>query len=394
MIRLALVLLLLAAAPAHAAFTAETTATGTFRAAATFPPRNVSPPTIMGSRLAGDPLSADPGSWVRAPQAFTFRWERETATGWSAVATTQTYTPPVAGRVRVVVGGTPSEPVTVESGWGGGLQGEYSTDQSFAFPRLTRLDPRIDFAWGFGAPATGIANNFAARWSGRIRPRHTETYRLIATGADPIAVTVDGRTSAEGRFALEAGRQHEIRLELHDTALLASARLEWESAHQPRKVVPSTHLAPPARGLRAELFPTPDLSGTPLTWIDQRVDFDWFVSAPDVRLPADHWSARWTGQVVPRHSDEYTFWTIADDGVRLWVDGRLIVDDWVPRPPTERQGRIRLEAGRAYAIRFEFFERDLYASASLGWQSARQPREVLPADRLLPSTTPSQERLP
>jgi hypothetical protein len=393
-IRLALVLLLVAVAPAQAAFTARTSATGTFRAAAVFPPRNVVPPSISGSRLVGDPLTADPGTWARAPQAFSFRWERETTSGWTQVATTQTYTPTAAGRVRVVVADAASAAVAVEAGWGGGLQGLYGSTQAFAFPRLTRLDPRIEFLWGLGSPASGIANDFAVRWTGRIRPRYTETYRLIASGNDPIAITVDGRTSSDGRFALEAGREHEIRLDLRDDGGGASARLEWESPRQARQVVPSTHLAPPGNGLRAELFATADLSGTPVSWVDSTVDFDWFASAPDVRIPKDHWSARWTGQVVPRHSDEYTFWTIADDGVRLWVDGRQIIDDWVPRPPTERQGAIRLEAGRAYAIRFEFFERDLYASASLGWQSARQPREVLPTDRLLPFTTPSQERLP
>ncbi|HEY9845679.1 MAG TPA: PA14 domain-containing protein, partial [Candidatus Caenarcaniphilales bacterium] len=77
-------------------------------------------------------------------------------------------------------------------------------------------------------------------------------------------------------------------------------------------------------------------------------------------------------------SETYTFYVTTDDGVRLWVNGKLLVDNWVDQGPTERSGTIALTAGQEYGIRMEYYEKVGGAMAKLTWSSAKQAKEVVP----------------
>src|SRR5687768_15977296 len=99
-------------------------------------------------------------------------------------------------------------------------------------------------------------------------------------------------------------------------------------------------------------------------------------------MGADQFSVRWSGMVSPRYTQAYTFYTTTDDGVRLWVDGQLLIDKWVDQGPTQWSGQVALQAGRLYDIRMEFYENGGGAQAKLEWQSASQAREVVPQSRL------------
>lgn len=140
-------------------------------------------------------------------------------------------------------------------------------------------------------------------------------------------------------------------------------------------------------GLRGDYYNNLDLTGTMITRIDPTIDFNWGVSAPDPRLDADNFSVRWTGQVEPEFSERYTFFARVDDGVRLWVDGVLIIDKWIDQSVTEHSGSIDLVGGRHYAIRMEYYESGGAAVAQLGWQSPRQAKQVIPQQRLYPTQT-------
>ena len=84
--------------------------------------------------------------------------------------------------------------------------------------------------------------------------------------------------------------------------------------------VPAAHADAPQPGLNATYFDYTDLSGPLAERIDQQIDFDWHQTEP-VPGTGDDFSVRWTGVITPEFSEEYTFTTRADDGVRLWVDG-------------------------------------------------------------------------
>ena len=123
------------------------------------------------------------------------------------------------------------------------------------------------------------------------------------------------------------------------------------------------------RGLKAEFFANRNLEGAPvLTRADEAVNFDWGMSAPAPGVPADDFSARWTGKLVPTVSGKYRFGAIADDGVRVFLDGKLIAEDWTEHAPTTVTGEVTLEAGKSYDLKMEYYESKLGAVAKLVWQ--------------------------
>ena len=123
------------------------------------------------------------------------------------------------------------------------------------------------------------------------------------------------------------------------------------------------------RGLKAEFFANRNLAGAPvLTRADEAVNFDWGMSAPAPGVPADDFSARWTGKLVPTVSGKYRFGAIADDGVRVFLDGKLIAEDWTEHAPTTVTGEVTLEAGKSYDLKMEYYESKLGAVAKLVWQ--------------------------
>jgi hypothetical protein len=142
----------------------------------------------------------------------------------------------------------------------------------------------------------------------------------------------------------------------------------------------------PGSGLRAEYFDGVDFTDLKLTRVDPTVDFRWNEGSPDPRVDADTFSVRWTGSVVPRYSETYTFYTQSNDGVRLWVDGKLLIDHWTRHSTTEDRGTLTLEAGRAYSLKLEFFEQGGYATVRLHWSSPSQRKEIIPAERLRPTS--------
>jgi hypothetical protein len=90
-------------------------------------------------------------------------------------------------------------------------------------------------------------------------------------------------------------------------------------------------------------------------------------------------SARWTGEIAPKFSEEYTFATRSNDGVRLWIDDQLVIDNWTDHSETEDKGAIRLEAGRKHRLKLEYFYAGGWGVTRLFWSSASQPREAVPA---------------
>ncbi|MFM8360017.1 MAG: PA14 domain-containing protein, partial [Verrucomicrobiota bacterium] len=118
--------------------------------------------------------------------------------------------------------------------------------------------------------------------------------------------------------------------------------------------------------------------------IDPVVDFDWGGGSPAPEVGPDQFSVRWRGRVTPRFSETYNFHTISDDGIRLWIGGELVIDQWNDHAPTEHAGAVVLEAGRAYDLRLEMYENGGGAVARLLWSSASQAREVIPAGALQP----------
>jgi hypothetical protein len=137
-------------------------------------------------------------------------------------------------------------------------------------------------------------------------------------------------------------------------------------------------------GLRGDYFDNINFTGTRVRRIDPSVNFDWGGGQPDPAIAADTFSVRWVGQVQPRFGETYTFYTVSDDGIRLWVNNQLLIDNWTDHAPTENFGFIALQAGQLYEIKMEMYENGGGATATLAWSAPNVPREIIPSTQLYP----------
>ncbi len=125
-----------------------------------------------------------------------------------------------------------------------------------------------------------------------------------------------------------------------------------------------------------------------LVRIDTNINFNWGNGAPAAGITVDDFTVRWTGSVQPQFNEAYTFYTTTDDGVRLWVNGQLIVDEWIDQAPTTFQGTIPLKAQQLYNIRMEYYENGGGAVAQLAWSSPSTAQAIIPQTQLYPYTNP------
>jgi beta-glucosidase len=121
------------------------------------------------------------------------------------------------------------------------------------------------------------------------------------------------------------------------------------------------------QGLKGEYFNNDNLQGAPaLVRTDERIDFHWGNGSYKDGEPVDHFSARWTGYFVPPAEDDYKFYVSADDGVRLYIDNALVIDDWKKHGETLNTYAMHLQAGKPHNIRLEYFEDTGTATARFG----------------------------
>ncbi|HEY0709925.1 MAG TPA: PA14 domain-containing protein, partial [Polyangia bacterium] len=137
-------------------------------------------------------------------------------------------------------------------------------------------------------------------------------------------------------------------------------------------------------GLVGSYYPNKTFSGTGQTRVDATVDFFWYLSEPLPGFPVDAFSVRWTGKVTPRYTETYTFSVISDDGVRLWVDGQLIIDDFRSHGTLETSGTIALVAGKPVSIKLDYFEEGSESIVRLLWSSLSVSKQVIPVTALMP----------
>jgi hypothetical protein len=135
-------------------------------------------------------------------------------------------------------------------------------------------------------------------------------------------------------------------------------------------------------GLSGDYYDNINFTSLALTRIDGTLNFDWGSGSPGPAVGADTFSVRWTGYVVPQYSETHRFYTQSDDGVRLWVNGVLVVSNWTDHASTENSGTIALTAGVAYPVQMDFYENGGLAVAALSWSSASQAKQIIPQSRL------------
>jgi hypothetical protein len=132
--------------------------------------------------------------------------------------------------------------------------------------------------------------------------------------------------------------------------------------------------------------PSQPLPGTPTnSELDPLINFNWNGGSPIAGVGGDNWAAEWKGQVQAETSSTYTFSTYSDDGVRVWVNGQEIINDWTYHAPTWDSGTITLTGGQKYSIVIDYFQGGGGSLLQLDWSAPGMPFQLVPTTQLYPA---------
>ena len=298
-----------------------------------------------------------------------------------------------------------------------GLLGTYYDQNNtprayFTGNTLERFDRQINFNWGGGRPAIGFGtDDFSIVWEGRIEINRTGAYRFSTLSDDGVRLSVNSETIIDNftdhaprrdtsrPINLRAGEFADVRMEFYERGGGAVAQLEWDGPSFIRQVIPASQLSyicrPPEplpceggeteiNGLRGNYYnqngiPRNYFTGTVESRFDAQLNFNWGGGPPMGSFPANDFSVTWEGEIEASETGRHQFSTVSDDGIRVYLDGNLIIDnftDHAPRRDTSRS--INLQAGERYSINVEFYERGGGAVAQLEWSGPRFSRRIIP----------------
>ncbi len=230
-------------------------------------------------------------------------------------------------------------------------------------PALMRTENNLDWDWHTGSPHSSVtADNFSARWT-RYIDFAADTYRFIATSDDGIRVYVDDQLIIDrwddhaiqtytADINLSAGH-HLVTVEYYEHGGLAVAKVSWG---------PATGSSDQWYG---EYYNNRTLSGAPvLVRNDSDINFDWKKGTPASGIPTDNFSVRWSRQ-LDLSPGTYRFTTSSDDGVRLWVNDHLLIDQWREQAIVSYSGTIFVSGQTSVVM--VYYEKEGLAVARLSW---------------------------
>jgi hypothetical protein len=241
-------------------------------------------------------------------------------------------------------------------------------------PDVSRTDETLDFDWGPGSPAVGIApNRFVAQWTKSV-VLSAGVYRFTGGRDDGMRVFLDGTplldqwTFGNDTYQVDrvvTGGPHELRVDYFEAGGGARAEFTYERKGDVTDGDDAEYAA--------EYFANRDLEGTPvLTRTEHGVDFTWGGGSPGDGVPADDFSARWTRMITLDQEGALEFTVTSDDGFRLLVDDQLVMDHWTLQGTTTYTAVRQLGAGE-HEIVLEYFEAKGDATARFSFEPTAEP---------------------
>ncbi len=280
------------------------------------------------------------------------------------------------GQWLVIPGYTPSPSPPPSSS--GKWKGEYFNNAHLAgSASLVRYDATVNFNWGAGSPSSKIpADNFSVRWSRTIY-LSAGKHRFTITVDDGARLWVDDQLLIDqwgqhtaSTYAADAqlGKgYHAVRMEYQELSGSAMAMLSWIEVADGGA---SGGLQPSGAWL-GEYFDHIDIGGSPaVQHLDPAIDFGWGQSSPfPNQIGKDFFSVRWTRNVY-FDAGTYRFYAWVDDGVRLYVDNILVVDQW-----RDANGVVFFSdapvTGGVHEVKVEYYERAYDALISIWWEKLK-----------------------
>lgn len=246
---------------------------------------------------------------------------------------------------------------------------------------LEQYESRIDYDWGRDAPHGSIdKDEFSVRWE-RDVDFEEGTYQFSATMDDGMRVWVDDnkiidswfdgrdRTITANIYLTED--EYDIKVEYYENGGTARAKLDWERVDVqtgPTSVV----------NWLGEYFNNDSLSGSPiLVRDDAAIDFNWGTGSPANNVSNDDFSVRWRRDVNVSAGTHY-FTVAADDGVRLRVNGQLLIDQWHPQAVTSYTASMSFAGSTVATIELEYFEQKGLAEVYLSMSPTEPAQTVAP----------------
>ena len=250
-------------------------------------------------------------------------------------------------------------------------RGEYYNNVNLTgSPALVRTDSQINFDWGGSSPAAGVeADHFSVRWTAFVS-FGGGNYVFNATTDDGVRVWVDEQLlidrwydqteSTHSVAKYLSGGYHSVRVEHYENAGQAVCKVWW--------TLSGGGSTPPTSGdWFAEYYNNNYLGGTAaVARNESTIYYDWGYGSPDGAISSDYFSARWTRNVYFDSSTNYTFSATVDDGVRVWLDGSLVIDKWYPQSRTTHSGTVYVTAG-THQVKVEYFEQTGVAACMVSW---------------------------
>lgn len=125
----------------------------------------------------------------------------------------------------------------------------------------------------------------------------------------------------------------------------------------------------PRFGLQGTYYDNKDFTSPKLTRLDPTIGFNWGTGSPDPLIGKDTFSVRWMGQLQAVKAGNYTLRTFSDDGVRLWINGALVINNWTIHSGTYNTSpTIKLAAGQKVDLKLEYFENTGSSTIRLEWR--------------------------
>lgn len=271
----------------------------------------------------------------------------------------------------------------------GGMRVEYFSDSSLTQLLSVTRSPRIDY------PNTNFPGAHGVRWSGLFSAPLPGTYLLHAQGDGTARIQLNGQSfvgtmnsttgnEVTGYIVLATGQPCAFVFECSGPGAPPRLAITWTTPAGGVDAFTPDAITPGTGGLRGSYFANTSLTNLAFTRIDPVINFPTGVTSGP-RLPGDHYSVRWAGKIRARTSGRYEFRTVSDDGVRLWVNGRRLINNWTDHGPTEDIGAISLSGNQSYDIVLEYYQGGGPAEITLRWNPPGGTLGIIPASELSPA---------
>jgi hypothetical protein len=279
-------------------------------------------------------------------------------------------------------------------------------------PLFARAEATANIPYSPAAPpGLSLEDNFFVRWTGYIRVEQEGRYTFAVESDDGARLYINGKLVVNnggthlvkeevGRETLKRG-EHALRIEYFDATRDAVLKVSWGAEGQERRPLSQANLLhlrqsqtsnEPRQeepGLWAEYFdfrdgafPAPSPERLPLLRrVDSKLDFPRSQAAFGGTELRGHFFARWTGFIKINVEGHYTFYTHSDDGSRLFVDGRLIVNNNGPHIWQEAAGSLYLRPG-LHPFVVEYFDVSGESGLQVFWTRPWRGKELIPSASL------------